>query len=266
MQGLGYGFVMPIYAISHLLTSGTAIRVGPALADAVRTQDLIYLESLISSIIVGYILPTVLMVFPLSSAVLHQWFGGLWQGFPIWVELLQYIRRTRHRIMGILVDGNDAFSNHKPLSPSHRTKEIKTLHGAYLFAFALSALTQWTTFGIIWCRDLFPSLISPTLTFRDVFVPPVFYSHAPMRSMAIAIHNFFQYDQYVGSAAAIAWAIALHCNSRATPMRLKHWCWLVGEVLSASLIAGPAGALVSLMWNRDERIISNDSLYEIQDP
>ena len=266
MQGLGYGSIMPIYAISHLLTSGTAIGVGPALADAVRTQDLRYLETLSSSFVVGYIFPTVLMVFPLSSAALHQWFGGLWQGFPIWIELLQYIRRIRHRRLGITVNEKDAFSNHKPSSPSHRKKEIKTLYNAYLFAFTLSALTQWTTFGIIWCRDLFPSLISRTLTFRDVFIPPVFYSHAPMTSMAIAIHNFFQYDQYVGSAAAIAWAMALHCNSRAAPMRLMHWCWLVGRMLGASLIAGPAGALVWLMWDRDERIVGDDSLYEIRDP
>ena len=206
------------------------------------------------------------MVYPLSSSTLHQWFGGLWQGFPVWVELLQYIRRIRHRRLGILIDEKDDRSDHKPSSPTHRKKELKTLYNAYLFAFALSALTQWTTFGIIWCRDLFPSLISPTLTFRDVFIPPVFYSHAPMKSMAIAIHNFFQYDQYVGSAAAIAWAVALHCNSRAAPMRGRHWCWLVGEVVGVSLMAGPAGALVWLMWNRDERIIGDDSLYEIRDP
>ena len=265
MQGLGYGFVMPIYAICHLLTSGTAIRVGPALGDAVCTQDLSYLETLSSSIIVGYNLPTILMVFPLSSSVLHQWFGGLWQGFPVWVELLQYIRRARHGKHGIFINENDHRSNHKSIYPSHRKKEIKTLYNTYLFAFSLSAVTQLTTFVIIWCRDLFPSLIPPTLTLQDVFVPPVFYSHAPMESMAIAIHNFFQYDQYVGAAAAIIWAINLHCNSGTAPMGLKHWCWLVGGVLGVSLVAGPAGALVWLMWSRDERIIRGGGLYVNRD-
>ena len=32
--------------------------------------------------------------------------------------------------------------------------------------------------------------------------------------MATGIQNFFQYDQYVGSTAALVWAVTLHCNSQ----------------------------------------------------
>ncbi len=43
-------------------------------------------------------------------------------------------------------------------------------------------------------------------------------------------------------------------------MTRRYWTWLLGEILGIVLIAGPAVALVSLMWNRDERIIDDDLL------
>jgi len=77
--------------------------------------------------------------------------------------------------------------------------------------------------------------------------------------MAQGAQNFLQYDQYIGSTAAITWAIALHYNSTGGSMSTHRWAWLVLEVWCVSWISGPAGALVTLMWNRDERIIEDDS-------
>ena len=261
MQGLGYGFVMPVYAIVHLLTSQTAIAISPQLATAIRTKDLVSVKTLSSSIVGGYILPSILMTVPLSSAVLHQWFGGLWQGAPVWVTLLQHCFACLPRNSDQASSKKGQPAQSKQLASQDRSGEMISLYRAYVFAFAVSAVTQLATFGIIGATKLFPRLFSHTLTFSDVFIPPKFYSVAPMKNMAIGIQNFFQYDQYVGSAAAIVWAAALHRKARKESMSLKHWIWLVGEVLGMSLIAGPGGALVSVMWNRDERIISDDDLY-----
>ena len=252
---------MPLYAITHLMNSATAITVSPALANAVRTQDPIMVKSLVPSIIIGYILPSILMTIPLSSPVIHQWFAGVWQGFPVWITLLSYAIGLQRRGLSRALGKDGESCDNEVSTVGDRIREAKILHETYIFAFAVSASTHLATFGIIVSSNFFPSLFSPSLNFRDVFVPPVFYSRAPMKNMAIGIQNFFQYDQYVGSAAAIIWAIKLHCNSRTSPLTLKHWIWLVGEVLVVGLIAGPSGALVSLMWNRDERILNDDRLY-----
>ena len=43
-------------------------------------------------------------------------------------------------------------------------------------------------------------------------------------------------------------------------MSWKQWMWLLGEMLGATAIAGPGGALASLMWSRDQRVFGDDLL------
>lgn len=194
---------MPLYAITHLLTSATATTLSPALANAVRTRDPRFIENLTPSFIIGYILPSILMAIPISSPVLHQPFAGFWQGVPVWVSLLPYVFRLRRRALSPASSEDDDSCHSEGPSVGDRIGETRTLNEAYLFAFVVSALTHLVTFGIIGSRALFPSLFLPALNFCDVFVPPVSYSRAPVRNMAIGIQNSFQYDQYVRSAAAI---------------------------------------------------------------
>ena len=223
IQGLGYGFVMPLYAITHLLTSTTAAPRSPALADAVRIRDLDYVRNLPLSILVGYIIPSIFMATPVSSANLHQWLAGFWQGFPVWITLIQCTWSHQNQRSSSAVGEDFIMSNTKRSPRGDRRSEIKALYNAYSFALLVSASTQCLSFGMIWSRNLFPASVSSNLTFHNVFVPPVFYSRAPMKNMAIGIHNFFQYDQYVGSAAALIWAMVLQYNALIKSMTLKHW-------------------------------------------
>lgn len=340
MNMFGYGFIMPIYGIVHLLSSSTATKFGPLLVTNLRPRDLTALEKLPLSIFLGYVVPTVLMCLPFPSPVLHQWLGGFWQGFPVWVTLLQYtfgwlhrradntssesgfvpsitvssdisesvlapsftvpsatsgnglspvLRTFRPRLgCGFPMSRRSSAASDSGLSPMYRVSsatsdcgqsissgacksgericERRALHRAYLFAFGVNATTHFITGTIITARHLFPPLFSQvgleSLTFREVFLPQPFYSWAKMKNMATGIHSFFQYDQYVGSAAAVAWAAALHSQSQKTNMTPNHWIWLVGEILVVSLVAGPGGALVSLMWHRDNCIIGDDGCEE----
>ena len=264
MQGLGYGFAMPLYAISHLLISPTATPANPALAQAIRMRDVLFVKTLVPSIMLGYVLPSVLMAIPTSSPILHQWLGGFWQGFPVWITLLQYGWKFQNVRFGRTTREDDTSLNGERTTASDRVtagdriKEMKAINSAYIFAFGVSAATHLTTFGVFGARQLFPSLFSPELNFSDVLLPPVFYSRAHMKNMAIGIQNFFQYDQYVGSTAALVWAMTLHCNSRKEKMTWRQWMWLLGRTLKATMIAGPGGALASLMWDRDMRVIGDD--------
>ncbi len=97
---------------------------------------------------------------------------------------------------------DDQASTDERSKVSDRVGEMQALRSAYVFAFGISAATHVTTFSILGARQLFPTLFSPLLNFSDVFLPPVSYSREHMKNMAIGIQNFFQYDQYVGSAAA----------------------------------------------------------------
>ena len=178
---------MPLYGIVHLLNSPTASKAGPKLAKSIHVCNLPFVDALVSSTIVGYILPTILMVLPVSSPALHQWLGGFWQGFPVWVNLLQHIigfLRSKTR-------GEDAnvLHNRKP-TRINRFREMEVLYKAYSFAFGVAFLTHISTIGILVARRLFPSLLPASLNVRDVFIPPVFYSREPMKDMATGIQNF----------------------------------------------------------------------------
>ena len=214
MQGLGYGFAMPLYAISHLLISPTTTPASPGLARAILMRDVLFVKTLIPSIMLGYVLPSILMAIPTFSPILHQWLGGFWQGFPIWINLLQYAWKFRNLRFGPTTREDDPPLNYVQTTASDRFKEVKALHSAYVFAFGVSAATHIITFGIFGARQLFPLLLPSELNFGDVLLPPMFYSRAHMKNMAIGIQNFFQYDQYVGSTAALVWVMVLHCNSR----------------------------------------------------
>ncbi|CZR62756.1 uncharacterized protein PAC_12653 [Phialocephala subalpina] len=260
-QGLGYGFTMPIYAIVHLLCSPTAVNRSPVMAQDVRLRSTKSVDTIIPSLVLGYVVPSVLMAIPISSPMLHQWLGGFWQGYPVWVTLIQYgigfIRSRR----------SEKDDESKPSAPveSSRVGEEMVLHRAYLFAFAFSATTNILTYGILASVKLFPSLFSDhirtALTFRNVFIPPPFWSREPMPNMAAGIQNFFQYDQYVGSTAAIVWATTLWIKARKQAMTLNNWLWLAGEIFGISIVAGPGAAWMSLIWNRDELILGDDELF-----
>ncbi|XMA12749.1 hypothetical protein WAI453_005540 [Rhynchosporium graminicola] len=103
--------------------------------------------------------------------------------------------------------------------------------------------------------------IQTALTFQNVFIPPPFWSREPMANMAVGNQTFFQYDQYVGSTAAIVWATTLWIKARKQNMTLNNWLWLAGEIFGISIVAGPGAAWVSLIWNRDELILNDDELF-----
>jgi H+/gluconate symporter-like permease len=209
---------MPIYAIVHLLCSPTVANMTPEVAQDIRPLSADLLEGLVTSMILGYIIPTVLMAIPFSSPVLHQWLGGLWQGYPVWVSLIHFlIRLVRSRRASKSDERKEAETvttdGIVTRSDAARIDEEMALHQAYHFVFAVSASTNIITFAVLASCKLAPTSFSPNmlkaLTFKNDFLPPPFWSRAPMPNMAVGILNFFQYDQYVGLTAAIVWAVAL---------------------------------------------------------
>ena len=270
---------MPLYGITNLLSSPAAGNINKTVAEAIRRQSTSSIELFVPSIITGYIIPTILMILPLPSTFLHQWFGGFWQDCPIWITLshfgFNYHQQRFHPgtsasqiKSGSLKDSRTKTKQFSP-RPSNRIEEKMALHKAYVFAFGMASATNIIAVGTIITRKLFPSLFSSaaldSFSFQKVFVPPAFYCNAPMESMADGIQNFLQYDQYIGSTAAIVWAVVLHIKSRRVPFTVSHLLWLSGMVFGISLMGGPAAAVVSLMWNRDERVLSDDLLLASSD-
>lgn len=250
MQGVGYGIIMPLYGAIHLLISPTAVSEPSKLPQQVQTLEDPGLYTLPWSTVVGYILPSILMSLPIFSPVTHQYLVAAWQFFPLWVFFLQLFFGWAHRYL-------NTETRPKPhWTPGHsHATELMALHRAYIFAFTTSTLTQLSSILLVACFKTTPRPMS----YRKIFLPPNFRSRAQIKDMVQGAHNFLQYDQYVGSLAAVTWAAMLHYNTRGRSLTKRQWLWLAFEICGVSIISGPAGALVTLMWNRDEYVMEADA-------
>ena len=243
MQSIGYGIIMPVYCGTHLFISPTALCNPSQLRKSVRLRDHIILSTLPWSITCGYILPAAMMSIPWFSPNVHQYLVAVWQVFPVWIATLQYIFSRASRFF---------------LSPRQLfyVTGIESLDHVYRFAFVLASLTHYITLGVI-AWQCFPAPTAASgghaVTFQEVFLPSNFRTKARISDMVQGAHGFFQYDQYVGSIAAILWAMTLRFNVRDKSMSTRQWAQLAFEIVAYTLVAGPTGAFLMLLWTRDVR-------------
>lgn len=272
MQILGYGFIMPIYCWIHLASSHTAAAGCKNRAREITIRKTTALATLPVSICIGYIIPSILMSLPFRSTVTKQWFGGLWQGFPLWISTCQlllgilypkFIIQTQDCMLHPPISSTPKYQSESThLLSSTRILQTNLLLQTYDFALVASAFCHLIPLTLTTCNYFLPFLFSPhhhsLLILTRVFIPPPFWSQKQMKPTAMAIHHFLQYDQYIGSSAAFIWAMTLNTNSRkrATWKEvMKLWSWSMGMII----LAGPGGAVVWLLRERDLRIILEEA-------
>ena len=144
---------------------------------------------------------------------------------------------------GAAAAGLDAPSPPLPME-ENRGSSAYLLSRVYSFAFICCVASQlgplMVTLAVAVCPAVFPPHLRAAWAVTEVFAPPPFYTSETMRSMGAAMHGFFQYDQYVGSTAAVIWASALYVNSRRTPLNGKGWVRFGGR--PSEVLAGRADA------------------------
>lgn len=260
MQRFSFAVIMPLYLVLHLSTSPTAWS---------RKPSDFYVDSaehatILASITVGFLVPTILMVLPAPSVISFdkkQTYLAFWQVFPIWVQLFQKARFFLPKILT---------SDHKKIS----AKSIKldreylfSLRFIYAILLAFAGCTHIATMTLLITSKFFPGLFAEE--FVGVFNPSkVFWPlsisvSTKMRSIGSGIFQFLQYDEFVGSIAVCFWASFLPAkvlnkenirNPGKARSVLKSWL-PVQSLLSVSLF-GPLGYAVICIWARDEAIMN----------
>ncbi len=156
-QGLGLALCSPLYLLGHNMTSPTATK--PTAQD-VSIQKAV-LSSILPSLILGLVLPTISMSLPTPSYLTYDTKANLillWQLFPVWTSLfcLAFARIFR--------------SFQPPFQSSH------ILRATHISVITLSTLTHVSAITLAVTPMLAPSIFNPAfakqLTSAYLELPP----------------------------------------------------------------------------------------------
>ena len=70
-----------------------------------------------------------------------------------------------------------------------------------------------------------------------------------------------QYDGLVGSASLVIWASALFVRAYGRRRVFDRWLSLVAANVMLTVMTGPVGCVVVLIWARDELVLSYSEAY-----
>lgn len=280
-QNLSYAVTVPLYLFIHLLTSPIAKPFLGTYANSVLLISPLDLKILPLSIILAYVVPSILMGLDAPSIVsgpVHQKLIAFWQPFPIWTILIQWTLRSFFQSIGSKLPSNDS----KQPPASQGESYLSSVKHVYRFCLALCVLAHLPILLISLIpasaiSDTLPKLAPyASLNFFDIYVP---YFPFPLSQrvpdLASGAHTFLQWDLATGSTALLLWAILLYRNATAEKAigdpdtnlpsyQIREM--LAGEVHKAgalrekllakigmwTLLAGPIGAVTVLLWERDE--------------
>lgn len=255
MQNLAFNVIIPLYLLIHLSTSPTVSSNDPNDLHI----DLPNLSSIPLSLAIGYILPTVLAALPCPSVVSFdhkQTLLAIWQMFPLWVQLLQL---TLPYLITVFYPPP---LSQKPSAPKRQS--LGALRIVYIFLLAMAASTHIATLTLLFTSHFFPALFAtPFIGIfnpKNVFWPVTTSASHHMSSIGSGAMLTIQYDEIIGSAAVVLWALFLFTTASrekkgANAAAAAAWGLGLGSVALSALV-GPLGYAVIAVWGRDELVFA----------
>ncbi|KAI1213325.1 uncharacterized protein F4807DRAFT_260704 [Annulohypoxylon truncatum] len=280
-QNLTWTFIVPLYLTLHLFTSPIAKLGGKdakSKGDAARQSLFVYLWDLALlplAVTLGLVVPTIVMSLPSllhQSAATHYNWIAFWQAFPLWtVLILDVLHNACYFLFGSLTPQD---AQGKPTTPGNGF--MAAVSGVYQFGLTISAVTHIPIFAVSLLPDplrsslasAFPKFASlfSQVTFARTFVPhplsaplTVDPSNYGPGDLAPLVINFLQYDLYTGNTTLFLWALYLHITTSGRSLAKS-----LGTAIFWTLVSGPTGAALALLWDRDELVKEGESKVAIE--
>lgn len=232
----GIGLIAPLYFVMSLFHSSSAGYFTPSS----RTIPESTARALLPALFIGFIMPTIMMFFPLPDALsAQQIFIALWQPSPVYVimftEILSRIIKRK---------GNSATLKSK----SHAERgslDMPYLQTVYMAVGSISACVH---FGFVmkW-------MFSGTEFISRAFIP--WNSFAEVSHLADGIFIFFQNDFLLLATAAMLWCLVSIWDLYRVGISNVSWQLGFACLVFGCIVVGP-GATAAAVWYWREEILS----------
>lgn len=242
-QVLTFAFGIPLTCALQLGSSITARRPH---ADNIRVPRAV-LAILPFVFIVGFTVPTVMMSLPAPSVIsldMRQIAIAIWQPWPAYVSILT---TTGYFILS-------------PFFSKNNRSSMSSLRWVYAFAFvnaSLSHLVSWiVSLATVIVPGMFQDHIVEALHPAKVFALQLPWSGLTVSDVGEGLLVFLRWDYTIGTAGVLVWAISLYTVAHRQILSTVSWPSLLLKVVLLTALAGPAGAAVELIWERDELVFA----------
>ncbi|KAJ6051561.1 hypothetical protein N7499_010901 [Penicillium canescens] len=231
----GIGVIAPIYFAASTYISSPITYFSPSSRNLAPSTA----RAILPAVLVGYVLPTMMLFFPLENApVTRQAFIALWQPVPIYVVIFTEI------FSGIIkrVEGSKSVTPSTDSKSNHDLPSLQMLYaftGCIAACFHLALLSSW--------------FVSGSNFLVRAFIPAD--SFAQTSTLADGIFIFFQNDFLLVSAASLLWSWSNVWDLyRMGISNVSMWVSLAG--LALGYVAAGPGATAAAVWYWREGVMS----------
>lgn len=203
-----------------------------------------YARALLPSLVLGYLIPTILIYLPYSNVFITQGYVALWQPAPIIVNILLLI------LTPIFSAGSTEPKAKRDVDGS--VEDVKHLQRVYILSFIVGATSHWAAIAICFLSS------DPNLSFTHTFWPrkDLWIGRNINPTLSEGLLHIFQMDFWIIFASSLVWAyVAVLDVNRVTKSFVPASKALVVMTLNTVLF-GPA-ATIAAMWYSRESTLAN---------
>ncbi|KAM0187494.1 hypothetical protein ACHAPI_011129 [Fusarium lateritium] len=233
-QTTGIGFFMPLYYAAYTWMSDAEVYWWPLQ----RIVPIHQAKSLLSSSVIGYVLPTILMFVPWKSDITAQYWETFWQPSPLFVPILTTVFGTLCRWMNPIKPADKL----SPLAKDEPT-DVGYLKQVYVAMGILGLLLHWYVAVNI--------LSDERLSFAGVFVPDMTTSPMPLYQ---TFHNVFLFDFWGFFAASYVWCVSAVWDLKRVGRTSANPGHSALVIAAANLLLGPGAAMCAVWYWRENRM------------
>lgn len=247
---IGYACVAPLWFAYHLASSPTVIDPDHF---QLGVESPLQIALAPFSIMIGFGIPSVIMTLPAPSMLsfeTKQLWTGVQQGWPIWIALAQL---SLTLLVSFFNPSSSVYSEEEK-----KTKTAKSLRSAYMFGLLSGASSNLTVASMCLLAYLFPVLFAAPYNRQllpdNVLIPVNPFAPLQAQTLADGALWFLQWDSIIGALSTAVWGLTLRIAATHESTTLGYQVYAFLTTAIVSLVLGPCGAAVVLVWIRDESV------------